>query len=415
MSGVPRPAAIDFDVSKIRRDFPILRQEVYDHPLVYLDNAATAQKPTAVIDAVGNYYACDNANIHRGVHALSMRSTEAFEGVRGRIRDFLNARDASEIVFVRGTTEGINLVANAWGRKNVGEGDEIIITTLEHHSNIVPWQLLCESTGAKLRVVPIDQRGNLILEEYEKLFSDRTRIVGVTHVSNALGTVNPVKEMIAIAHGHGVPVLVDGAQAIPHMAVDVQDLDCDFYVFSGHKVFAPNGVGALYARRAILDDMPPYQGGGDMIASVTFEKTTYNVVPHKFEAGTPNIAGAIGLGAAIDYLDTIGMNRVAEYEAELVNYATEALGSTEGVRIVGEPDNRAGVVSFMIGNIHPHDVGTILDREGIAIRAGHHCSQPVMDFFGVPATCRASIALYNTRREVDMLVAGINKVKEVFR
>jgi cysteine desulfurase/selenocysteine lyase len=344
-----------------------------------------------------------------------MRSTEAFEGVRHKIGKFLNARDASEIVFVRGATEGINLVANAWGRTNVGEGDEIIITTLEHHSDIVPWQLLCEATGATLRVVPIDQRGNLILEEYQRLFSDRTRIVGVTHVSNALGTVNPIKEMIAIARGHGVPVLVDGAQAIPHMAVDVQDLDCDFYVFSGHKMFAPNGVGALYARRSILNDMPPYQGGGDMIASVTFEKTTYNVVPHKFEAGTPNIAGAIGLGAAIDYLGGIGMNRVAEYETELVNYAADAIASIDGVRIVGEPDKRAGVVSFMIGNVHPHDAGTILDREGIAIRAGHHCSQPVMDFFGVPATCRASFALYNTRREVDLLVAGINKVKEVFR
>jgi cysteine desulfurase/selenocysteine lyase len=415
MSSLPRPAAIEFDVSKIRRDFPILRQEVYDHKLVYLDNAATAQKPKAVIDAVASYYECDNANIHRGVHALSMRSTEAFEGVREKIRAFVNASDAAEIVFVRGATEGINLVANAWGRQNVRDGDEIIITTLEHHSNIVPWQLLCEATGATLRVVPIDKRGNLILEEYEKLFTNRTRIVGITHVSNALGTINPVEDMIATAHHHGVPVLVDGAQAVPHMDVDVQDLDCDFYVFSGHKMFAPNGVGALYAKRGILESMPPYQGGGDMIASVTFEKTTYNTVPHKFEAGTPNIAGAIGLGAAIDYLRDIGMDRVATYETELVSYAAEAVGSIDGVQLVGEPKRRAGVVSFLIDGVHPHDAGTILDREGIAIRAGHHCSQPVMDFFGVPATCRASLALYNTRREVDCLVAGIEKVKEVFR
>jgi len=414
MSSLPEHAAVPYDVEKTRRDFPILRQEVYGKPLVYLDNAATAQKPQAVIDAVANYYKYDNANIHRGVHALSMRSTEAFEGVREKVRGLLNARDASEIVFVRGATEGVNLVKGSWGRANVGEGDEIVVTALEHHSNIVPWQLLCQATGAKLRVVPMNHDGELLVDEYEGLFNERTKIVGITHVSNALGTVNPVKEMIAIAHGHGVPVLIDGAQAVPHFSIDVQDLDADFYVFSGHKVFAPNGVGALYVRRSILEKMPPYQGGGDMIASVTFEKTEYNVIPHKFEAGTPNIAGAIGLGAAIDYVESIGMDRIAAYEDELVSYAVEAVGSVDGVRIIGAPAHRAGVVSFMIGNIHPHDVGTILDREGIAIRAGHHCSQPVMDFYGVPATCRASFALYNTKDEVDALVAGIAKVKEVF-
>jgi len=414
MSSLPEHAAVPYDVEKTRRDFPILRQEVYGKPLVYLDNAATAQKPQAVIDAVANYYKYDNANIHRGVHALSMRSTEAFEGVREKVRGLLNARDASEIVFVRGATEGVNLVKGSWGRANVGEGDEIVVTALEHHSNIVPWQLLCQATGAKLRVVPMNHDGELLVDEYEGLFNERTKIVGITHVSNALGTVNPVKEMIAIAHGHGVPVLIDGAQAVPHFSIDVQDLDADFYVFSGHKVFAPNGVGALYVRRSILEKMPPYQGGGDMIASVTFEKTEYNVIPHKFEAGTPNIAGAIGLGAAIDYVESIGMDRIAAYEDELVSYAVEAIGSVDGVRIIGAPAHRAGVVSFMIGDVHPHDVGTILDREGIAIRAGHHCSQPVMDFYGVPATCRASFALYNTKDEVDALVAGIAKVKEVF-
>jgi cysteine desulfurase/selenocysteine lyase len=414
MSSLPEHAAVPYDVEKTRRDFPILQQKVYGKPLVYLDNAATAQKPQAVIDAVAGYYKYDNANIHRGVHALSMRSTEAFEGVREKVRGLLNARDASEIVFVRGATEGVNLVKGSWGRANVREGDEIVVTALEHHSNIVPWQLLCQATGAKLRVVPMNHDGELLVDEYEGLFNERTRIVGITHVSNALGTVNPVKEMIAIAHGHGVPVLVDGAQAVPHLTIDVQDLDADFYVFSGHKVFAPNGVGALYVRRSILETMPPYQGGGDMIASVTFEKTEYNVVPHKFEAGTPNIAGAIGLGAAIDYVESIGMDRIAAYEDEIVSYAVEAVGSVDGVRIIGAPAHRAGVVSFLIGDVHPHDVGTILDREGIAIRAGHHCSQPVMDFYGVPATCRASFALYNTKDEVDALVAGIQKVKEVF-
>jgi len=414
MSSLPQHAAVPYDVEKIRRDFPILDQSVYGKPLVYLDNAATAQKPRAVIDAVERYYALDNANIHRGVHALSMRSTEAFEGVREKVRVFLNAREAAEIVFVRGTTEGVNLVANSYGRANVHEGDEIVITALEHHSNIVPWQLLCEVTGARLRVVPMSEAGELYLDEYEKLFNRRTRIVGITHVSNALGTVNPVGEMIAIAHRHGVPVLIDGAQATPHLAVDVQALDADFYVFSGHKVYAPNGVGALYAKRSLLEAMPPYQGGGDMIASVTFEKTTYNAVPHKFEAGTPNIAGAIGLGAALDYLADLGMDRVAAYEDELVSYAADAVSSIPGVRLIGTPRHRTGVVSFMVGDVHPHDAGTILDREGIAIRAGHHCSQPVMDFYGLPATCRASFALYNTKEEVDRLVGGIEKVKEVF-
>jgi cysteine desulfurase/selenocysteine lyase len=414
MSRLPDPPAIEYDVSKIRRDFPILRQEVYDMPLVYLDNAATAQKPNAVINAVDHYYSSDNANIHRGVHALSMRSTEAFEGVREKVRSLLNAKDASEIVFVRGATEAVNLVANSYGRKNVKEGDEVIITTLEHHSNIVPWQLLCEMAGATLRVVPIDQEGNLILEEYEKLFTSKTKIVGITHISNAVGTLNPVKDMIATAHSHGVPVLIDGAQAVPHLAIDVQDLDADFYVFSAHKMFAPNGVGALYGKRELLDAMPPYQGGGDMIESVTFEKTTYNIVPHKFEAGTPNIAGTIGMGAAIDWFMALDHEGLAAHEADLLAYGTERLLEVPGLRIIGTAPDKAAVISFVLDYAHPHDVGTILDQQGVAVRTGHHCAQPVMDHFDVAATVRASFGAYSNRDDIDALVEALGEVRELF-
>jgi cysteine desulfurase/selenocysteine lyase len=403
-----------FDIDAVRADFPVLGQRVYGKPLVYLDNAATTQKPKAVIDALTHYYSEDNANIHRGVHALSMRATANYEAAREKIRMFLGAADASEIIFVRGATEAINLVAATYGEANVGEGDEIIITNLEHHSNIVPWQILCDRKGAKLRVVPMNERGELELDEYKKLFTPRTKVAALSHVSNALGTINPVEEMIRVAHDNGVVVLVDGAQAVPHLPVDVHALGCEFYVFSGHKVYGPTGIGALYGRKDILESMPPYQGGGDMISMVTFEKTTYNKIPHKFEAGTPNIAGVIGLGAALDYVSGIGWDSLLEHEEDVVRYAVEALGSLEGVRLIGTPSRRTGAVSFEISGVHPHDAGTILDREGIAIRAGHHCSQPVMDFYRVPATARASFGVYNTRDEVDALVAGIRKVQEVF-
>jgi cysteine desulfurase/selenocysteine lyase len=403
-----------FDVEAVRRDFPVLHQEVYGKPLVYLDNAATTQKPRAVIDALTHYYQMDNSNIHRGVHALSMRATDAYEAARERVRAFLGAAEPAEIVFVRGATEGINLVAGTYGATHVGKGDEVVITNLEHHSNIVPWQILCEQKGARLRVVPIDERGELLLNEYEKMLTPRTRIVAVTHVSNAIGTINPVEKMIDMAHQKGAAVLVDGAQAAPHLPIDVQALDCEFYVFSGHKVYGPTGIGALYARREILEEMPPYQSGGDMIAMVTFEKTTYNRIPHKFEAGTPHIAGAIGLVAALDYVTSLGWGGLSAHEDDVVRYAVEKIGAMSGVRLVGHPTRRTGAVSFEIVGVHPHDAGTILDREGIAVRAGHHCSQPVMDFFRVPATVRASFGLYNTRGEVDRLVGGIEKVLEVF-
>jgi len=402
------------DVARVRADFPALAQEVHGKPLVYLDNAATSQKPRAVIDAVSNFYKHDNANVHRGVHTLSVRATDLYEGTREKVRALINAAELAEIIFVRGTTEGINLVANSLGAR-FKAGDEVIISALEHHSNIVPWQLLCERSGAKLRVIPIDKSGDIVMDEYRKLLSDRTKLVAVAHVSNSLGTVNPVEEIIRLAHERGVPVLIDGAQAVPHFKVDVRALGADFYVFSGHKMFGPTGSGILYGRRDLLETLPPYQGGGDMIASVSFARTTFNVLPYRLEAGTPDIAAIVGLGAAIDYLNGVGWDAIAAWERELVAYAAEKIAAAKGVTLIGTPKHRAAVVSFTIEGIHPHDAGMILDHEGIAIRAGHHCTQPVMDFFGVPATNRASFALYNTRDDVDKLVAGIQKVQDVFK
>ena len=406
--------ALHFDVDTIRQDFPILNQLVYGKPLVYLDNAATSQKPKTVVEALTHYYSADNSNIHRGVHLLSERATKKYEEVRVKVQGFINAAQAKEVIFVRGTTEAINLVANSYGRANVKAGDEVVITAMEHHSNIVPWQMLCDEKGAHLRVAPINDDGELILEEFEKLLNQRTKLVSVVHISNALGTINPIRGIVEIAHRHNVPVMIDGAQAAPHMKIDVQELDCDFYAFSGHKVYGPTGIGVLYGKAGLLDAMPPFQGGGDMIASVTFEKTTYNVLPYKFEAGTPNIAGTIGLGAAIDYVNQIGLPRIAKYEEELLAYGTEALSQIPKLRLIGTAKEKAGVLSFVLEGIHPHDVGTILDREGIAIRTGHHCAMPLMERFGIPATARASLAFYNTREEIDALVAGINKVQEVF-
>ena len=403
-----------FDVDEVRRDFPILSEKVYGKPLVYLDNAATSQKPQLVIETLQKYYSLENANIHRGIHFLSERATQAYEDARAKVRGFLNAAESREIIFVRGTTEAINLVAQSYGRKFIGEEDEIILSAMEHHSNIVPWQILCEQVGARLRIIPMNDDGELLIDEYERLLSDRAKLVAVTHLSNALGTINPVKQIIQIAHRHGVPVLVDGAQAVPHLEVDVRDLDCDFYAFSGHKLYGPTGVGVLYGKASLLDAMPPYQGGGDMIRSVTFEKTLYNVLPYKFEAGTPNIAGGIGLGAAIDYLSQVGLELVTAYERELLDYATEAVSTISGVRIIGTAKEKAGVLSFVLDGVHAHDIGTILDQEGIAIRTGHHCAMPVMQRFGVSATARASLAFYNTREEVDALVGAIHKVKRVF-
>jgi len=402
-------------VEQIRGDFPIFRQRVNNEPLVYLDNAATTQKPQAVIDAISRFYTHDNANIHRGVHALSVRATQAYEQVRGKVQKLIGACRPEEIVFVRGASEGINLVAQTFGRSVLHPGDEILISEMEHHSNIVPWQMVCRQTGAKLRVFPMDDRGELRLNEYEKMIGPRTRMVAVVHVSNAIGTINPVRQIIEIAHRSGVPVLVDGAQAVPHLAVNVKALDCDFYVFSGHKVFGPTGVGVVYGKYDLLDKMSPYQGGGEMILSVTFEKTTYNVVPHKFEAGTPNIAGVVGLGAAIDYVSGIGLDPIAAYEHDLLTYATKATSTIPEVRIIGGASEKAAVLSFVIKGIHPHDVGTILDQQGIAVRTGHHCAQPVMAHFNLPATVRASLAFYNTRAEIDALVEGIHRVIEVFR
>ena len=403
------------DVQALRSEFPILHQLVNGKPLVYLDNAATTQKPRAVIEAITRYYERDNANIHRGVHTLSQRATEDYESARGVVRDFLGAADASEIVFVRGTTEGINLVAQTFGRANVRSGDEVLITALEHHSNIVPWQILCEEKGAILRVVPVNDDGELILDAFSVLISERTRMVALPHVSNALGSINPVREIIQLAHARNVPVLVDGAQAVPHLSVDVRDLDCDFYAFSGHKVYGPTGIGVLYGKSALLEAMPPYQGGGDMISSVTFQKTTYNKLPYKFEAGTPNISGAIGLGAAIEYVGNLGLENIAAHESELLSYATAAVSELPGLRLIGTAKEKAGVLSFVIDGVHPHDIGTVFDQNGIAIRTGHHCAQPLMDRFGVPATARASFGLYNTLQEVDALVGAIQKVREVFQ
>ncbi len=403
-----------FDVARLREDFPVLKQTIHGKPLVYLDNAATAQKPQSVIDAIVKFYAVDCANIHRGVHELSQRSTKTYEQTRAKVKKFLNARHQHEIVFVRGTTEGINLVTQTWGRKNVKAGDEIVIAGLEHHSNIVPWQMLCEETGARLQVIPIDDRGDLLLDEYAKLLTPRTKMVAIGHVSNALGTINPARKIIQMAHAAGALTLVDGAQAVPHMKVDLQELDADFYAFSGHKLFGPTGIGVLYGKTDLLNAMPPWQGGGDMIRTVTFEKTTYNDLPYKFEAGTPDIAGGIGLGAAVDYVNHIGIENIAAYEHELLLYGTEAVSQIPGLRIIGTAREKAAVISFVMEGIHPHDIGTVLDKMGIAVRTGHHCAQPVMDRYQIPATTRASFAFYNTMAEIDSLIAGLHKVKEIF-
>lgn len=410
----PTPARHGFDVEAIRGDFPVLRQMVNGKPLVYLDNAASSQVPQVVIDRGSVYLEHEHSNIHRGVHYLSQKATTAYEGAREKVKRFINARDAKECIFVRGATEGINLVMHGYGRKFIGPGDEIIISAMEHHANIVPWQMLCEEKAAVLRVVPMNDAGELLIDEYEALLNERTKFVALSHVSNALGTINPVQEMIEQAHKYGVPVLIDGAQSAPHMPIDVQDLDCDFYAFSGHKMFAPTGSGVVYGKAEVLEQMNPFQGGGDMIRTVTFEKTTYAGLPNKFEAGTPAIASQIGLGAAIDYLNSIGREAAAAHEAELLRYATERVSAIEGVRIIGTARHKASVLSFVIDDIHPHDIGTILDQEGIAVRAGHHCAQPVMQRFNVPATARASFAFYNTREEVDVLARTIEKVIEIF-
>ena len=403
-----------YDVKKIRNDFPILKKYVHDKPLVYLDNAATTQKPQAVIETLNEYYSSMNSNIHRGVHALSGVATEAFETARIRIKQFINALGKNEIIFTRGTTESINLVAQTYGRANVNEGDEVIISHMEHHSNIVPWQLLCQEKKAKLRVIPINDDGELIFEEFEKMINERTKIVSVAYVSNSLGTINPVKEIIDLAHKFKVPVLLDGAEAVNHLKIDVHNLNCDFFAFSGHKLYGPTGIGALYGKVNLLEAMPPYQGGGDMISKVTFEKTTYNELPHKFEAGTPNIAGAIGLGAAVEYVDKIGIDNIAVHEMDLLDYATKQISEIPGLRIIGTAKNKTGVISFVLENIHPHDIGTFLDFEGVAIRTGHHCTQPVMQRYNIPATSRASFGLYNTKEEIDVLVNGLKKIIDVF-
>ena len=400
-------------VEGCRHHFPLLKQRVNGKALVYFDNAATSQKPQMVIDALNRYYVEENSNIHRGVHYLSERATRAYEAAREKVRQFLNAESYKEVIFVRSTTEAINLVAHSYGRKNVEEGDEVLISEMEHHSNIVPWQILCEEKGARLRIIPMNDAGELLLDEYENLLTNRTKIVSLPHVSNALGTINPVKRMITMARARGIPVMLDGAQAVPHLKVDVRDLDCDFFAFSSHKVFGPTGVGVLYGKMQLLDSMPPYQGGGDMIKSVTFKKTIYNDLPHKFEAGTPSIAGGIGLGVAIDYINQLDMAAVGSYEHELLMYATDALSSIKGIRVIGTAKDKASVLSFVVEGIHPHDIGTILDDEGIAIRTGHHCAQPVMQHFNIPATARASFAFYNTKEEIDIFVKAMHKVIEV--
>jgi cysteine desulfurase/selenocysteine lyase len=404
----------DFDIAAIRRDFPVLNQQVNGHPLAYLDNAASSQKPVQVIEAVDAYYRHDNANIHRGVHKLSQRATDAYEGARSKVRDFVGAKSDKEIVFVRGATEAINLVAQSFVRPQIKPGDEILIGHTEHHANIVPWQMVCEQTGAKLKVIPMTQSGELDLSGLDDLLNERTSILAIGHVSNALGTVNPVKDIIAKAKAKSIPVLVDGAQAVPHLKVDVQDLGCDFYVFSGHKMYAPTGIGALYGRQDLLEAMPPYQGGGDMILSVSFSHTEYNTVPYKFEAGTPHIAGAVGMGAAIDYMQSVGIDKLAAYEHHLLEVATAELEALDGVSIIGTAKDKASVLSFMIEDVHPHDIGTIFDQQGVAIRAGHHCAQPVMEFYGIAATARASFAFYNTEQEVAALVNAIKTTQEMF-
>jgi cysteine desulfurase/selenocysteine lyase len=401
-------------VERIRADFPILHQKVHGHPLVYLDNAATSQKPRQVIDAIVRYYERDNANIHRGVHYLSEKATEDYENSRKTVQEFINAGDSREIIFVRSTTEAINLVAQTYVRQNLKAGDEVLITAMEHHSDIVPWQMICGEKQAKLQVAPINEDGELILEDFERLLSLRTRLVAVAHLSNALGTINPLRQIIDLAHGRGIPVLVDGAQAAPRLPVDVRELDCDFYAFSGHKIYGPTGIGVLYGKLPLLEAMPPYQGGGDMISSVAFERTVYNKVPHKFEAGTPDISGPIGLRAALEYINRLGIENIERHERELLEYATKRVAALPGIKLIGTAKEKAGVLSFVMEGVHPHDIGTILDQEGIAIRTGHHCAQPVMQRFGVPATARASFGLYNTKEEIDALVSGIKKVQEVF-
>ena len=417
MSVAQKTVTVDrssFDIQYIRKQFPVLAQTVRGKPLVYLDNAATTQKPQVVLDTLFRYYTAENANIHRGVYELSQNATRAYEDARSKIAAFLNAAEPAEIIFTRNATEGINLVAQTFGRSKVGAGDEVVISEMEHHSNIVPWQLLCEEKGAHLRVVPITDDGELMLEELSSLLGPRTKLVSIVHMSNSLGTVNPVRQVVELAHKFDVPVLIDGSQAAYHMSVDVRALDCDFYVVTGHKLYGPTGIGVLYGRRSLLDAMPPYQGGGDMISSVTFERTTYNELPHKFEAGTPHIAGAIGLGAAVDFIADVGFSAIAAHERHLLEYATAALSGVPGLRLIGTAREKASILSFVLEGVHPHDVGTVVDTEGVAIRTGHHCTQPVMDRFGVPATARASLAMYNTTDEVDHLVMALAKVREVF-
>ncbi len=407
-------AAAGFDIQRIRSDFPILQRRLNGHPLVYLDNAATAQKPQVVIDRITEYYATENANIHRGVHTLSVTATQDYEQTRSRVQGFLNAPRAEELIFVRGATEAINLVAQSYGRSTLERDDEIIISTMEHHSNIVPWQLVCEQTGARLRVVPISDAGEFLFDAYQDMLTDRTKIVAVAHISNALGTINPIREITEAAHGVGAVVMVDGAQAAPHCAIDLQHLGCDFYAITGHKMFGPTGIGVLFGRHELLDQMPPYQGGGEMILSVTFDETVYNTVPHKFEAGTPNIAGAIALGTAIEYLNRIGMNAIADYEQQLLNYATAQLSAIPQVTLIGVAPHKAAILSFVVEGVHAHDVGTILDQQGVAVRTGHHCAQPIIDRFGLDGTTRASLAFYNTPGDIDALISGLHQVIEVF-
>ena len=415
LSTGPSPIKIDtINWKNIRDDFPLLKQRVYGKPLAYLDNAATSQKPNAVIERIERYYRFDNANVHRGVYALSEHATEAFEGVRDKVQQFLHAAHREEIIFVRGTTEAINLVAQSYVRPQLQPGDEVLISDMEHHSNIVPWQMICEQTGAQLKVIPINDRAEILLDQYQTLLNKNTRIVALTHVSNALGTINPVQQMITLAHTQGIPVLLDGAQAAPHLAVNVQTLDCDFYAFSGHKIYGPTGIGVLYGKRSALENMEPYQGGGEMISRVRYEKTEYNVLPYKFEAGTPNIAGTIGLGAALDYINNIGLDNIALHEQQLLEYATQALESIKGLHIIGTAKQKASIISFVLDSAHAHDISSILDREGVAIRAGHHCAMPVMERFNVPATARASLAFYNNQEDIDQLYRGITEVKAIF-
>lgn len=404
---------LNFNVEKIREDFTILRTKINGKPLIYLDNAATTQKPKAVIDTLNKYYSEINSNVHRGVHFLSEKATDAYEASRKTVQKFINAKKPEEIVFVRGTTEAINLVAGTYGIHNIKENDEIIISTLEHHSNIVPWQILCEKTGAKLKVIPINPKGEIIFEEYERLISDKTKFISVTYISNSLGSINPVKEIIKLAHSNNIPVLIDGAQAVQHIKVDVRDLDCDFFAFSGHKIYGPTGIGILYGKENFLENMPPYQGGGDMIKNVSFEKTTYGNLPYKFEAGTPNIAGSIGLAAALNYVSNIGMDKIADYEHTLLEYGTQCMNEIQDMRIIGNADEKASVISFLVGNTHPYDVGTLLDPFGIAVRTGVHCTEPLMKFLKIPGTVRASFAFYNTKEEIDSLVKGLKRASQM--